>query len=288
MHTRMRFTLPTRRHTLALTAGAAALALAVSTGGAPSAGAAVTTTSTPIGTTTVSGWRLLANDDFTTFNTTRWSVKDNVANSNEESYLLARNVTVANGVLRVQSKKESMGGRKYTSGYVHSRNKQILPNTFRVEVRAKVPLEMGMWAAPMWFRPAAGGGGEIDLLETYGADMQKFGEFRAHHTIHSAYGGSHQTNQKQARIPGDPLGWHTYTIEKTPGRILMFVDGQQKGSWSQGDPTWFNTYYEAGKSWVMIMNLQVGGHRGSPSTSTNWTGDKTAMQIDYVRTWVKG
>lgn len=263
----------------------AALPAMVAAGVAAPADAANATT--PIGTTTVTGWKLDVTDDFNSLNTARWNVKNNVANSNEESYLLSRNVTVSGGIVRIQSKKESMGGRKYTSGYLDSRNKYTLPNYFRVEIRAKVPLEMGMWAAPMWFRPSDSSGGEIDLLETYGADKQKFGEYRAHHTIHNAYGSGHQTNQKQAVIPGDPLAWHTYTIEKTQGKILMFVDGVQKGQWQQGDPTWYNTFFESGKRWAMIMNLQIGGHRGSPNTTTNWAADKTAVQIDYVRTWVK-
>ncbi len=250
------------------------------------AGAANATT--PIAVTAVSGWKLDMNDDFNTLNTARWNVKNNASNSNEESYLLSRNVTTGSGYLRVQGKKESVGGRKYTSGYLDTRRKYTLPNYFRVEIRAKVPLEMGMWAAPMWFRPADGSGGEIDLLETYGADLQKFGQYRAHHTIHNAYGSGHQTNQKQAVIPGDPLDWHIYTIEKTQGKIMMFVDGVQKGQWLQGDPSWYNTYFESGKKWAMIMNLQIGGQRGSPSSSTNWTGTKTAMQVDYVRSWVKG
>lgn len=247
---------------------------------------AATTTAT--GSTYVSGWKLDVSDDFNSINTRRWSVKNNAAHRNEESYLLSRNVSIESGTLRLQGKKESAGGRKYTSGYVDSRGKYTLPNYFRVEIRAKVPLEMGMWAAPMWFRPADGSGGEIDLVETYGADLQKFGEYRVHHTIHNAYGSGHATNQKQAAFPGDPLGWHTYVIEKSAGKIEMFVDGQRKGLWQQGDPTWFNSYFESGKRWAMIMNLQIGGHRGSPNASTNWAADKTAVKIDYVRTWVRG
>ncbi len=270
---------------------AAALALAI--GVSVAVAGAVTTpaeaaSTTSIGRTWVSGWKLDVNDNFDSLDTRRWSVKDRVANRNEESYLLSRNVRVSNGILRIQGKQEYWGGRKYTSGYVHSRRKYSMPNYFRVEIRAKLPLELGMWAAPMWFRPDNGSGGEIDLLETYGHDIQKFGEYRFHHTIHNAYGRGHQTNQKQGRLPGDPRGWHTYVIEKTRGKIEMFVDGSRTGTWRQGDPSWFNTYFEAGKRWAMIMNLQIGGHRGSPTWQTNWSGDRTTLQVDYVRTWHQG
>jgi beta-glucanase (GH16 family) len=240
------------RRTAITAASLVALAVPALVGALSSPGVAATTTSTAA--TSVPGWTLDVNDGFDSFNSSRWSTKNNTANTNEESYLLSRNVTTSGGILTIQGKKESMGGRKYTSGYVHSGGKYTLPNYFRVEIRAQVPLERGMWAAPMWFRPADGSG--------------------------------HETNQKQAVFPGDPRGWHTYVIEKTPGKIEMFVDGQRKGLWQQGDPTWFNSIFEVGKKWRMIMNLQIGGQRGSPDSTTQW-GSKTALRIDYVRTWTR-
>lgn len=268
--------------------GAAAVVMSVSAalvGSTMSPVGAATTTTT--GRTTLSGWRLDASDDFSSFNSRRWTARNNQAHSNESGYILSRNVSTNSGTLRIQGKKESAGGRKYTTGWVDSRGKYTLPNYFRVEIRVRVPLEEGMWAAPMWFRPADGSGGEIDLLETYGGDKDKFGEYRAHHTVHNAYGSNHQTNQKMERMPGDPLAYHTYVIEKTRGRIEMFVDGQRKGLWQQGDPDWFNSVFESGKRWNIIMNLQIGGNKGLPDSRTNWAADKTAVRIDYVRTWVR-
>jgi beta-glucanase (GH16 family) len=248
------------------------------------AAAAATTT---VGATAVSGWKLDMTDDFNTLNTSRWNVHNHATNTRELSYLTTNNVTIDNGSLRIQAKKQSMGGRQYTSGDVDSYGKYTLPNYFRVEIKAKVPLEMGMWAAPMWFRPTDGSGGEIDLVETYGADKQKFGEYHIHHTIHTAYGSGHKTDQKQEVFPSDPLGWHTYTIEKTKGQIVEYVDGKQTAHFDQGDPSWYNTYYEAGKRWSLIMNLQVGGPRGAPNSTTNWAADKTAILIDHIYAWTQ-
>ncbi len=270
-----------------VTIGNADAAGTTTAAGAPSTAAAAAAATTTTGTTTASGWKLKMADEFSSMSTANWSVRNQSTNSNEKSYLTSSNVTIDNGSLRIQGKKQSMGGRSYTSGYVNSASKQALPNYFRVEIRAKVPLEMGMWAAPMWFRPTNNSGGEIDLLETYGADKQKFGSYHYHHTVHNAYGSGHQTNQKQGNIPGDPLGWHTYTIEKTAGQIAMFVDGKLTGTWKQGDPSWFNSIFESGKSWRMIMNLQIGGARGNPDSTTNWAADKTAVLIDHVYTWTK-
>ncbi|MGL4339282.1 MAG: glycoside hydrolase family 16 protein [Rhodoglobus sp.] len=215
-------------------------------------------------------------------------MRNNTSNSNENSYLTSNNVSVRDGSLRIQGKKESKGGREYTSGYVDSNGKYSLPNYFRAEIRAKVPMEQGMWAAPLWFRPADFSGGEIDLIETYGKERAKP---KMHFTIHTDYGSAHQKSPKPAYFTavGDATGtqWHTYTIEKKPGSITIWVDGVQTAQWKQGDPQWFDQYYESGKRWNLRVNLQIGGKWGGlPDSSTNWSGDNTTMIVDSIKTWV--
>ena len=113
------------------------------------------------------GWKVDMSEDFNSISTSRWNIKNNTSASNEDSYLLARNITTKDGMLRVQGKKE-VRRRAATTPPATSTpaGKYSLPNYFRAEVRAKVPFEQGMWAAPLWFRPAGGGNGEIDMVET--------------------------------------------------------------------------------------------------------------------------
>ncbi|MGL5809182.1 MAG: glycoside hydrolase family 16 protein, partial [Nocardioides sp.] len=236
----------------------------------------------------VKGWKVDLNDNFDRMDASCWRVRNGSANSNEHSYLQAANVSVQGGLLRIQGKNQSAGGRRYTSGYVDSNGKYSLPNYFRAEVRAKVPMEQGMWAAPLWFRPEDYSGGEIDVVETYGKERDRP---KIHHTIHTDYGSGHQKSAKPAYYSavGDATGteWHTYTIEKKPGSITIWTDGRQTAQWKQGDPQWFNQYYESGKRWHMRVNLQIGGTWGGlPDGSTDWSGDKTTMMVDYIRTWV--
>ncbi|GGD05230.1 hypothetical protein GCM10007231_00010 [Nocardioides daphniae] len=218
-----------------------------------------------------------------------WNIKNDTYASNEDSYLRAQNVSVNNSILRIQAKKETYRTRNFTSGYVESIGKYSLPSTFRAEVRAKVPLEQGMWAAPLWFRPTDGQAGEIDLVETLGSDA-KAGRAAAHHTIHTEYGSTHKQSvrsKKFSELPGEATGWHTYTIEKTPGKIVMWVDCVKTAEFTNANPTWYNAYYDVGDRWNLRINLQVGGTWGGlPDASTDWSGDKTAMQLDYLKTWV--
>jgi beta-glucanase (GH16 family) len=237
----------------------------------------------------LTGWRLASLDEFDELDRRRWVVRDQTYNDYEDSYLLAANVSVGFGRLRIQGKKEAVAGRNYTSGYLRSTAEHALPNYFRAEVRAKVPMEQGMWAAPLWFRPLDGSGGEIDLVETYGSERDAP---KVHQTLHTDYGPNHR--QVVAETPlarrGDPrgTGWRVYTIEKIPGEIRMYTDGVSTALWSSGDPGWFDRYFEAGKRWDMRINLQIGGEVGGlPDVTTDWSPERTALKVDYVKTWVR-
>lgn len=250
----------------------------------PTGNPSATPTATP--TPVADAWKPDLVENFDSLSS-RWNVKNDTYASNESSYLLARNVTDTNGVLRIQGKPESAGGRSYTSGRVDTNNKYALPNYFRAEVRAKVPMEQGMWAAPLWFRPTGGASGEIDLLESYGTERNNP---KVHQTIHTAYGADHKivtTSTPYSKFTTtSPTQWHTYTIEKTPGHIRMWVDGYLTSDLSAASASWFNQYYESGLHWNLRVCLQIGGTYGLPNSSTNWTGDNTAMQLDYIKTWV--
>lgn len=234
----------------------------------------------------IPGWNLELSEDFDgALDPAVWNVRDDTSNDNEDSHLLARNTEVSGGSLRIEARLEQVRGRRYTSGYVDTNDRYALPDHFRVEVRAKVPMEQGMWAAPLWLRPADQSTGEIDLVETYGMERDAP---RVHHTIHTSYGHGHQQDTDGVAYAdlGDPegTGWHTYVVEKTPGLVVMYTDGVETGRFSSGDPSWFDRYYEAGKSWELRINLQVGGDWGGPpDAGTDWS--RTTMLVDRIRTW---
>lgn len=247
----------------------------------------------------VAGWRLARDgdalsdrwtpdltEDFSTLDPAIWQVRDHQAYDRDAATVLARNVSVVDGALRVQARREAVDGRDYTSGDVDTYGTYSLPDYFRIEVRAKVPWQQGMWAAPLWIRPADGSGGEIDLVETYGSER---GRPLVHQTIHSAYGPDHQQTHQQtpfSEIGDDPAGWHTYVVEKTPGEIRMWVDGVETALFDDSTTAWFGSYYEAGKRWSLRVSLQVGGGQGLPDAATDWSPSTTAMLVDYIHTYV--
>ncbi len=232
------------------------------------------------------GWKLNMSEDFNTLSSARWNVANNTYSPNEDSYLLARNATVSGGILRIQGKKESVGGRKYTSARLNTAGKYTMPTYFRAEVRAKVPFQKGLWAAPLWFRPTSGDG-EIDMVETYGSERAKPA---FHHTIHTEYGATHkQVSYAKPYSSVSTTGgtaWHTYTMEKVKGRITMWVDGIKTADFTPANPTWYSKYYDAGKRWSIRVNMQIGGRwEGQPDSTTNWSPDTSAMQLDYIKVW---
>ncbi|GAA1529166.1 hypothetical protein GCM10009788_35770 [Nocardioides humi] len=231
-------------------------------------------------------WRRDLDERFDTLDRSRWNVRDRTRLDHESSYLLARNVSTRNGKLAIRAAREAVGGRSFTSGFIDTNGRYALPDTFRMEVRVKVPMERGMWAA-VWLRPADRSGGEIDLVET---THQKGTRPRFHHTIHTDYGRGHQSVARRFSSAelGDRRGtrWHTYTIQKTPGLMVMWIDGQPTAAFCPGSPGWYDDFYDAGKTWSLRINLQVGGWGGEPDATTDWSGDRTTLLVDYVKTWV--
>ena len=250
----------------------------------------------PPPTAEVPGWSFRLAEDFATVDPKLWTLKDDTYSSNEDSFLSAANCSIdqagADGhALRLQGRKQLVRkwGRtwRYTSCYATTEGKYSLPDYFRAEVRARVPMEQGMWAAPLWFRPADDSGGEIDLVETLGSEAALP---QVHQAIHTDYGRTHEQAAitHPFRLLDDPAGtsWHTYTIEKVPGRITMWVDDVQTAEWSGGDPLWFARYYDAGKRWNLRINLQIGGPwAGRPDATTDWSADRTAVLVDHVYVW---
>ena len=110
--------------------------------------------------------------------------------NNELQYYRAENVSVSGGNLVITSLAESYGGRSFTSGKIHTRDKHSFLYG-RIEMRAKIPTGGGMWPA-FWMMPqdAAYGGwaasGEIDIMEAANSTTSIGG------TIH--FGGSWPNN----------------------------------------------------------------------------------------------
>jgi beta-glucanase (GH16 family) len=233
-------------------------------------------------------WRQDLDEGFDRLRPQVWNTRDETLLDHDIAYLLDRNVATRRGRLTITARQESAGGRSYTSGFVDTNGRYALPSTFQVAVRAKAPSRQGLWAAPLWLRPTDRSGGEIDLAET----TRRPGEpARITQSIHTAYGTGHQVAARRFDLAdlGDRTGtgWHDYVVRKTPGLIVMWIDGQVASAFCAGSPTWFEDYYDAGKRWNLRINLQVGGWGGQPRIGDDWSGGRSTLVVDSVRTWVR-
>jgi beta-glucanase (GH16 family) len=245
-------------------------------------------------------YSLVWSDEFDggSLNTSNWTIDigdgcpDLCGWGNEElEYYRAQNVDVVDGNLVLTTREEYYGGRYFTSGKVHTRDKQSFLYG-RIEARAKIPTGGGMWPA-FWMMPqddAYGGwaaSGEIDIMESANATNWIDG------TIH--YGGSWPANQYSGGSynPGGTNfadDYHTYAIEWEPEEIRWYVDDvlySTKHSWlwySDGAPG--NPLAPFDQDFYLILNAAIGG----TYTGCTYPGCITAdlpqeFLIDYVRVY---
>ncbi len=203
--------------------------------------------------------------------------------NDEKQWYQTSNASVANGMLTIQAREESVGGYQYTSSRLRSLGKgDFLYGRF--EMRARLPMGQGMWPA-FWMLPSDptiygvwAASGEIDVMEQIGGS-QIFG------TIH--YGDSAPGNIFSGGTTFLPAGtendFHVYAVEWEPTEIRWYFDGQlysTEMSWhSTGGP--YPAPFDA--DFHLLLNLAVGGNfPGDPDPSTVFPQEYV---VDYVRVY---
>ena len=211
--------------------------------------------------------------------------------NNELQYYRAENVAVSGGNLVITSLAQSFGGASFTSGKIHTRNKQ----TFlygRIEMRAKIPTGGGMWPA-FWMMPQDdyyGGwaaSGEIDIMESANATTSVGG------TIH--FGGTYPNNTYTggsyslggANFADD---FHVYAIEWEPDEMRWYVDGvlfstKTSSQWySSAAPS--NPRAPFDQPFYIILNAAVGGNYTGCTNSGCITASLPQQYlVDYIRVY---
>lgn len=207
--------------------------------------------------------------------------------NNERQYYQSENVTVANGVMTIEARKERVKGSAYTSGRIRSLGKGDFTYG-RIEARMKLPATQGLWPA-FWMLPSDvvygtwAASGEIDIMEA--VNLTGAGGNTVHGTLH--YGGSWPNNvySGDAYVPSTSVvdNFHTYAVEWEPNEIRWYVDGIHYQTQTQ----WYseNGAYPApfDQDFHILLNVAVGG---------NWPGDPDSttvlpqqMVVDYVRVY---
>jgi beta-glucanase (GH16 family) len=143
------------------------------------------------------------------------------------------NVSVANDVLTITAKKQSLGGEAFTSSRMISKFSMTYG---RIEVKAMLPSGKGTWPA-IWMLPdtyaygAWPASGEVDIMEMVGYDPNNV-HFSAHNSTYFA--GNAKTSTMN--IPTASTAYHLYREDWTPYAIRGYYDNNAVGgSWGGVD-----------------------------------------------------
>lgn len=240
-------------------------------------------------------WELLWADEFETVSVdlAKWEfqIGDGSAygipgwGNNELQYYRSENAALENGKLVITAKRETFGGKSYTSTRMRTNLKGDWTYG-RFEIRAKLPFGKGIWPA-IWMLPtdnAYGGwaaSGEIDIMELVGHEPN-----RVHGTLH--FGGSWPNNTSANASHTLPTGrfaddFHVFRIEWQPDEIRWYMDDvlyhTRMQWWSSNGP--FPAPFD--KRFHLLLNVAVGGNwPGNPDATTTFP---QRMEVDYVRVY---
>ena len=166
------------------------------------------------------GYQLAWQDEFegTELNKAEWNLR---TGERFASMNVARNVSVADGMLRIALKKEKVGKLDYTSGGVIS--KREFKHGY-YETRFRSPPCEG-WHVSFWMMKNAGKSEgnrqEIDVCEHDTKDQTSYGtNLHIHSPEHKGLAG------RRVKTPDLSKGFHTLGCEFTPTEIRQYFDGK--------------------------------------------------------------
>lgn len=227
--------------------------------------------------------QLVWSDEFdgTAVNKSNWVFEtgnNNGWGNNELEYYTSRaaNATISNGNLLIIAKKETYGGKEYTSARMKTQG--LHDFTYgKIEARIKAPVGQGIWPA-FWMLgksinqvgwPKCG---EIDILEHINSVNYVNGTIHWDNNGHASYGKTTVCDVKK---------YHVYGIEWDTKAIKWFVDGIKYGEASIANN--INSTDEFHAPFFILLNLAVGGNwPGNPNATTVFPD---TMFVDYVRVY---
>ena len=238
------------------------------------------------------GAKLVFNDEFdgTALNAAKWhtcswwsTTTCSIETNNELELYTKNNVSVANGTLKLQARRENAvawNGKtyNYTSGMISSGGRSgSIPAgfTFRygyMESRVKVPAGQGLWPA-FWTLPADySWPPEIDIMEILG-QKPNVTEMHYHYLDGS---GAHKGPGQAWSGPDFSADWHTFGVDWQPDAMAWYVDGVERWRFTDASAITAKPEY-------LLLNLAVGGDWPGPPNAT--TPFPSNLLVDYVRVW---
>lgn len=213
--------------------------------------------------------------------------------NNELQYYQAENATVANGLLTITARAESVGGLNYTSARITTAD-LVAFRYGRIEARLRLPGGQGLWPAFWLLSQDSPYGswaatGEIDVMEA--TNLGGSGGNSVFGTLH--YGGEFPANTftgTRTTVATDATtDFHNYAIEWDADEFRWYVDdvlyATQNSWWSDAASISPGAVYPApfNQAFHILLNVAVGGNLpGPPSGSTVFP---VTMDVDWVRVY---
>ena len=202
----------------------------------------------------------------------------------EDQYYLEENTSIVEGNLVIEAKRESFGGKSYTSSRITTEGKQDFQYG-RIDVRAVMPSGGGMWPA-IWMLGSNFSEvgwpfcGEIDIMELFGdrGDNKVFG------TVHWDNAGQYAQFGGETTLPSGGFNdkFYVFSITWDEQFIKWYIDDIE---YHVIDITPAQLE-EFRKKFFFIINLAIGGDKGAgrPTGSLypQW------MVVDYIRVFQQG
>ena len=225
--------------------------------------------------------------DGASLDSTYWNTEVNGdgGGNNELQFYRAQNAYLREGLLVIEAREETFGGKNYTSARLTTEDKFEFKYG-RIDIRAALPTGQGLWPA-LWMLGANfkevgwPRSGEIDIMELVGQD-----DDRVFGTVHWDNNGSkaqYPTSGGGFEVAGTESfsnQYHVFSLEWSESKLEWFVDGVRYQSFDINDGAGLDAFR---KAFFLIFNIAVGGNLpGSPNSGTQFP---QYMHVDYVRVY---
>jgi beta-glucanase (GH16 family) len=240
------------------------------------------------------GYKLVWSDEFDEkkLDKDEWNYEigtgDNGWGNNELEYYTSRpqNVFLSSGNLVIEARKEEYSGSDYTSTRITTQGKKEFTYG-RIDIRAKLPVNHGMWPA-LWMLGSNISSvgwpkcGEIDIMELIGKNpKQVVGSFH----WQKSDGSEGTVNNSHTLSSGDfSQKFHVFSLIWSRDSLKILVDDTPYEKASRQNLS--NGTYPFDNPFFLIFNVAVGGDWPGPPDNT--TDFPQRMFVDYVRVFQKG
>ncbi len=201
-------------------------------------------------------------DQFDTLNTNTWTRYNGTPSCCPQSGWAKTHVVATGGAMNILTYRDSARGGKWISGGV-SMARSVNQTYGRWSIRFRMDKGVGT-GMDVALRPS-GSGTVVDWAE----ESTDHGAARDVETATLHYGST----RVHAKVNGDFSQWHTMTLDWTPGKITVSLDGKAWANYTSHVPS-------APMHLIMQSNVGTNGFTGvMPNASTP---AKVAFQIDSV------